>query len=84
MARIVVKCWTDPDFASGLKKSPKRIMEEEGFEFEEGGKMDVEFHFDGQEMKHLVIPRRPDLMKLDRDQLHLIAAQAISIQLELF
>ena len=36
MARIVVKAWTDPDYVELMKKNPRRVLEEEGFEFEEG------------------------------------------------
>ncbi|SDU31237.1 nitrile hydratase subunit alpha [Stappia sp. ES.058] len=84
MARIVVKAWTDPDYAKMLSEQPHRMLEEEGFEFEKGGDVKVQFHFDTKTHKNIVIPSPPDLLKLDRDDLMTIAAQMVAIQLELF
>ncbi|MBL6430387.1 MAG: hypothetical protein HPM95_00765 [Alphaproteobacteria bacterium] len=84
MARIVVKAWTDPDYARKLEEHPHRMLEEEGFEFEEGGDVKVQFHFDTKTHKNIVIPSPPDLLKLDKEDLLTIAAQVIGIQLELF
>lgn len=84
MTRIVVKCWTDPDYKEKLAKDPRRMLEEEGFEFEKGGDVKVQFHFDSKDVKNIVIPTPPDILKLDKDDLMTIAAQVIAIQLELF
>lgn len=84
MARIVVKAWTDPDYVELLKSSPRKALEEEGFQFEKGGDVEVVFHFDTKKTKNITIPTPPDLLKLDRDDLLMIAAQTIAIQLELF
>ena len=84
MANIVVKAWTDPEFVEMLKKNPRRALEEEGFEFEKGGDVKVQFHFDTKKTKNIIIPNPPDLLSLGKADLLAIAAQILEIQLELF
>lgn len=84
MSRIVVKTWTDPAFAKRLQEKPLDVLAEMGLELEEPRTVKVAVHLDTPDMKHIVIPSPPDLLSLSEENLMMIAAQLISIQLELF
>jgi hypothetical protein len=84
MSQLVVKAWTDPDFAKRLQEKPLDVLAEAGLDLEEPRTVKVVVHIDTAETKHLVIPAPPDLLSLPEEQLLMIAAQRISIQLELF
>jgi hypothetical protein len=84
MSRVVVKAWTDPDFARRLQEKPLDVLAEEGLELEEPRAVNVVVHIDTPQTKHIVIPVPPDLLSLPEEQLLMIAAQHLSIQLELF
>ena len=84
MARIVVKAWTDPEFRDRLDNDADNVLREEGLEYPTGSNVHVIFLQDTKELKHFVIPAPPDVLSVDGSSLHLIAAQRLAIQLELF
>lgn len=84
MSRLVVKSWTDPAFAKRLQEHPLDVLAEEGLELEEPRDVQVVVHLDTAKTRNLVIPPPPDLLALPEEHLLMIAAQLLSIQLELF
>lgn len=82
MAKIVAKAWTDKQYASELKTNPASVLAKEGLKFNTKGVIHV--HFDNETTKNIVIPRRPETLNLSEQEIVLLAAQRIDVQLELF
>ena len=70
-ARIVAKCWSDPQFKKRLMSDPNGTLKEEGISMPEGVQFKV--HEDTKQTHHLLIPEKP-AGELSPQQLENIAA----------
>lgn len=83
MARIAVRAWTDDAYADRLRNDAATLLSEEGVAFPDECPSII-FHFDTPKERHFVIPSPPESLSLAESDLKVLAAQRLSIQLELF
>ncbi len=84
MTKITVKAWTDPSFKKKLLSDPKGTLAAEGLSMPKNMKANIVFHEDDENTRNFVIPAPPQALSLSEKDLNVLAAQRLSIQLELF
>lgn len=84
MTKITVKAWTDPSFKKQLLSDPKGTLAAEGLSIPKNLTTTIVFHEDDANTKNFVIPAPPQALSLSEKDLHVLAAQRLAIQLELF
>lgn len=84
MTKITVKAWTDPSFKKQLLADPKTTLAAEGLSMPKNLKVKIVFHEDDANTRNFVIPAPPQALSLSEKDLHVLAAQRLAIQLELF
>lgn len=84
MTKITVKAWTDPSFKEQLISDPKNTLATEGLDMPKDIDVKIVFHADDEYTKNFVLPSPPKALSLSEKDLHVLAAQRLAIQLELF
>lgn len=68
-AKILAKCWSDPEFMANFKANPRDVLTAHGFKVP-ASKSNITVVEDSDETLHLVIPPKPvGLEKLSEDDL---------------
>jgi len=84
-ARIVAKCWSDESFKARLLANTIETLEEEGYNFRQKlVNFEIVLVEDKPNIKHWVIPARPDNLQPNADDIITLAAQRLEEQHELF
>ena len=83
MAEIVMRTWTDEEFADELRKDALNVLKSHGFQIPDNVR-EVRIVENTDEVVNVVIPTRPgEIGRINEDQLYERLEQMLSVQLVL-